>query len=475
MGFFFSYGFYAFYAAATIIVLISYLLRRYDLFLFLFFVLFHINVTSFSNAGIAWTGNYIVIFSVILFEIILSFLKGKPLPLAVFKRQKVWFFLFFLFFISLISVVVRRVGLIDMPTPYDGLDFILRSSKSFIRYFIILIGFLIISNKIHKSHRIQFYDIVKYLSLSSILPIFVVYFQTIFITSPMFLLHNNKTFRKEAQLVEYVGQRAVGLSDEASYFAYLISFSFIATLWLSRHSKTTLKRVFYVCLMVFQISAVSFSLSRTGLVLMFSSSLFFAWYESPKYMLKFVIFVTPAIIGLNFVSELIGLEYSLFERVFSIINVSEDLSNIQRYGTFVALFKMLFTQEAIFGYGFFNYMFYMNNFFPEFMSVFLKSTSSIEFYPSFSLILQLIIESGWGLSLLFLIYINKDRFLKKSVILNKNKRSQLAFHYTVCFLIVLSAFSFNIFTFSMTFLPVLYACKLSSKGFNNGWYSYRYV
>jgi hypothetical protein len=460
MGLFVSYIFYILYCANTLAAIVTYLRRDYRAFLLFFFILLHINVTSFSSFAIAWTGSYLVIIIICLSELVTIILRYGSISYRIFTKQKNWFFIFAMFFVSFFFIVIRQilslVGILD----YITLDVLSRSIKSLLRYSSEFFGFFIISNKIAKSKSVNFNYILQGLSISSVVPIFFVFYQTFITSSPMFLLHNNKTFRKESEVIDYLGQRAVGLSDESSFFAYLITFAFVAAIWLMHHSNSYRKKTLYFLLIILQVLSVIFSLSRTGLVLMLASLFFYSLIESPKFLFRAIVFLIPVVITFNTLSIWLGLEYSLFERFLSIVNSSEDLSNIQRYGTAIALFDMIFSPNVVLGYGFFNYMYYIEPHFPDIMQVIISP--EVEFYPSFNLIVQLFVELGLVLSVLFLIYVLKNHLENKKMHLDVDQKSRLKFHAAIIFTILVSALSFNVFTFSMTFLPIIYASKLST-------------
>jgi hypothetical protein len=181
-----------------------------------------------------------------------------------------------------------------------------------------------------------------------------------------------------------------------------------------------------------------------------------------KKLVAFSVLSIPILIFINYLTTIIGIQYSFFSRALSLGNTQSDLSNIERYGIFVSFLNMLQDPKALFGFGFFNYMYYIHDYLPDFLSKVITYEAVIDI-PTFNFLVQLIVENGIILSMIFtLVFL----FYKKKVVFDNTLskievKQRLIFHQTILLIIVVFSFSFSILTFSMTFIPILYSLLLN--------------
>jgi len=399
------------------------------------------NATAFFRVGI--TIGFFEIAILITFICLLIKYRIRANEIFISGSDKV--FISFLFF-SILSIIISsfRIFFKDLipSNEYDTSPAI-RSIMSLNKVIIFVPVLLFIRNYIYRDgqqeqNKNTFFYI---LALSGIIPSIAVILQSLNIGFQ--LIHNNPSFGEISHIETYNNIRPVGLSNEASFFAYSLFFSYMGVIEvLIRDNK---KRRAMIGIILFYWIALVLTISRTGMLIfiVYSVYKFFSIQSfKPATVIKFAVIV---IITGTILSNITIHSFNLADRFLSSFNVEADASTIERFGVTDALSKLLIDKSKILGIGIYDYGYYIKPYLPYYMnSIYYKPGESP---PSFNFILQLIAELG---PLLFIgmiasiIFVLKkaDRFVKEWFMF-----------------LVLFALSFQILNFSIPFLILLYPTK----------------
>jgi hypothetical protein len=309
-----------------------------------------------------------------------------------------------------------------------------------------------------RNYLLQYYEVkeikdifFKYLALSGIPPslaVIIQYFNIGFI-----LIHNNPSFAETFHIINYIGVRPVGLTNEASFFAYMLFFPLLGLYYSFKKGNIT--KHWYRLILVLFILAVILSVSRTGLLVFL---LFFAYKYlfQKRFSIKRISLLIVLIGGFVFLSAKITIEnFNLYDRFISTFDVESDLSTIERYGSMVGMVNLGVSKSEVLGVGIYNYQYYIKNYLPDFMNVIHYGKK--EAPPSFNFILELIVELG---PLIFLIF-----FIITIIILIRSKDLFIKDWFTFTFIFALS---FQILNFAIPFLILLYPGSKNESSFNFG-------
>lgn len=405
---------------------------RYSLLPFLFYP--HFNVTCFLKVGI--TISFFELYAFVFFFLVLI-----HKPQIVYKINYIdrFFLLFLLFSLLSILVAIFRIYIVEDLTPsfYFNTSPILRGLMSlnrFIVYPIILMG-------IRSFYESKNFDVnsyfLKYLAYSGLFPAIASLLQAAHVDFQ--LLFNNPSFNMDIGWSN-VG-RPLGLTNEASFFCFMIFFSVLGVYYAKKNDIITSKKS--IILYIIYVCGVFVSISRTGLLVL---ALFYILKNIRKFTIKKISFV---LIMLLLLSTLSFSGFNLLDRFTSSFDVNADISTIERYGSTEALLNLAISKCLLFGVGIFNYSYYIYNFLPDY-----AVTYSIDVaIPSFNLILQLWAE--WGLPLIICFICFFYRLFK---------RNCSSFVIDWFFYLAIFALSFQIFNFSLPFIIILFSFERNNVG-----------
>lgn len=425
--------FYIIYFILFLCILTPFILKGKYIRLSLLPLLFypHFNVTCFLKIGL--TISFFELYSIALFGLLL--IKYKFYKFKITPSDKI-FGVFLI--ISLFSIVVAQIRILNgnlKPSLFFQESPSIRSLMSLNRFFVYPV-ILIYLREFYTYFKVDLnYYFKKYLAYSGFLPSIATILQSLGFN--FLVLANNPSFSSNAGWIT-VG-RPCGLTNESSFFAFMLIFSFIGIYYCIKENIISEKRGYLLYLVYFL--ALLMSISRTGMLILF----IFILQKNIKHLSakKIIIFICIILC----ISNISFQGFNILERFSSSFNYMADLSTIERYGSTEAILKLALDKSLLLGIGIYNYTYYIHKYLPDYLynTIHYANNDPI---ASFNFILQLIAEWGGALFLFFIIYVYK--ILKKS-------------HDTFIsnWFIYLSIFalSFQILNFSLPFLILLYPIK----------------
>lgn len=390
----------------------------------------HFNVTCFIKIGLSIS---FFEFYLLTFAFLVLIVKTKQ-RLLMTPIDKI-FFLFLI--ISIISIVIAqlRIYIFQDLHPSIHLDEtpIVRSLKSLNRLFVYPIPLMLIRNYFIQGKVDISFCIKKYLAYSAILPSIATLLQVLGVN--FMLLFNNPSY--SADLGWMIVTRPLGLTNEASFFAYMTFFSFIGVYYSQKDNIISKKRA--NALYCLYLLAVLVTISRTGMLVFL---LFIILKNYNKLNWKKIL---VAILTLFVLSNVNILEFNLVDRFLSSFDFQADFSTIDRYGSAQAIATLALDKGLIWGIGIYNYMYYLYPYLPHYLQDAIPYGLK-ETIPSFNFVLQLLGE--FGLPLLTYFILQTYFWLKR---INHEKIIKDWFLYLGIF-----ALSFQVLNFSLPFLILLY-------------------
>lgn len=411
------------------------------------------NVTSFFKLGLTFSFFEI---NLLICSVIFSYLyliKPVALRSPLIPSDKI--FILFLI-ISIVSIVIGiiRVGIGDL-VPDDKIPtyFLARSFMSLNKLFVFLPTLIFIREFLLNRYDDNKVKIVfiKALVISGVLPMLAALIQSLGIG--FYLIHNNPSFSEVFRVENYIGQRIVGLSNEASFFVYQLFFSTLG-IYYAQKLKLYSKKKLYVLAMLYVLTVI-ISISRTGLLIFILFACLIAYRTFKKNILSF--FLKSIFIGPFLLAMLLGLAtlnvggFNLSERLLSTFQVDADSSTLERYGTMDALFNLIIDKCLFLGTGIYNYQYYIKEYLPYYMD--LSNYGKGDTPPSFNFVLQLFAEFGFPLALLFFGWI--------CLILKKAPNDLLVKDWFL--FLFLFSLSFQALNFAVPFLIILYPSRISNE------------
>lgn len=425
-----SVYFYFAAAAATGLLLKSRNGHRFALGLFL---CAHFNVTALFDAGIAFTFFDVMLFVGLFFA---SARMASGSAIAIVKRPVDGIFYLFIV-LSLGSIIVsgarREVGDLVVPVGYPDSPAV-RSLNSLARFIFYLISLVFIRRGI----RVEKQTFLKMLGYSGIPPTTAAFIQSAGLGISLF--HNNRTFIKsDPAWLEYVGLRPVGLSNEASFYAALLAFSFLAL--YEAYRLRAVRKVAFGAVSLFYLAGVVLSLSRLGLVLMLFVIFMYNWrtFLKPGIALPLV---AALIVFLALLSRVNVYGFNMLDRLISVFSANADLSTNERYGVSAGLLNLSLNKSLALGVGIYNYMYYIGEHLPPWFAI---EYPPGYYVPSFNFLIQLAAEWGWPAFLSFCCF---------TAVRLRNVNDPFVNKWFLLLGLALS--SFQMLTFGMPFLILLW-------------------
>jgi O-antigen ligase len=409
----------------------------------------HFNVTSFFKLGITvsfFEVNLFICFAILLYK---KLTHSAQYRFVLTPTDKV-FLLFLCCALFSIGIAILRVGMGDlMPDVKIETNFIARSLMS-LNKLLVFIPILIFIRTflVERYLPSQIQDVfIKALVYSGVLPMLATLIQ--FSGIGFYLIHNNPSFAEVFHIENYVGQRIVGLTNEASFYVYQLFFSTLGIYYAYRAN--LMKRWKLILLAFLFIVTVIISISRTGLLLYILFAGLIAFREFKKNLLRF--FLKFSILGPVFLVLIVVIStlniggFNLTERLLSTFQVDSDASTLERYGSMEALLNLIYDKCLLLGTGIYNYQYYIKFYLPYYMD--LSSYGAGDSPPSFNFIFQLFAEFGVPLALLF--------FYGTMFILKKTVHETLIKDWFL--FLFLFSLSFQTLNFAIPFLIILYPLK----------------
>lgn len=407
------------------------------------------NVTSFFKLGITvsfFEVNLFICFAILLYK---RLAQSNQFRFSLNPTDKV--FLLFLFCaLFSIGIAILRVGMGDlMPDVKIETNFIARSFMSLNKLFVfiptlILIRTILVERYLSSQIQVVF---IKALVYSGILPMLATFIQ--FSGIGFYLIHNNPSFAEVFHIENYVGQRIVGLTNEASFYVYQLFFSTLGIYYAYRTKM--MKRWKLISLAFLFMVTVIISISRTGLLLYILFAGLIAFREFKKnlirFFLKFSILAPVFIVIIMAISTLNIGGFNLTERFFSTFQVDSDASTLERYGSMEALLNLIYDKCLLMGTGIYNYQYYVKLYLPYYMDQ--SSYGAGDTPPSFNFVFQLFAEFGVPLAMIF--------FIGSVIYLRKTHHETLIKDWFV--FLLLFSLSFQTLNFAIPFLIILYPLK----------------
>ena len=416
---------FPYYIAVLPTILFLLCAKEYNKYFFAaLFFLATFDVTIIAKAGLT-----VGFFELGLILLFLKQLKMGNMKLCFQGKDKIY--LSFLLF-SFISIIIANVRLAigDLSVKENELLPFLRSFMSLGKYIFYFVTIIFIRDHLAINNKEFMYGI----ALGGLPAAIAVILQAL----PFFnfiLIHNNPSLMEPIlRIAEYSGElRPVGLTNEASFFAYQISFSLLALTEIILCCGVNKLKSFII---VIYGAAIIISLSRTGYLAMIIIFMFYI--ISSNKLSKKIYLISLGLIIIYFLSFAEYYGFNVLERFISTFDVISDYSTIERYGVTEALMSLALDKSILFGIGIYNYGYYIKEYLPESLYAFYDYDYAV---PSFNFLIQVITEFGIPLFILFFAYIIKiyrridDRFSKRWLLL------MLYFSLT-----------FQIFNFSVPFL-----------------------
>ena len=409
------------------------------------------NVTSFVKIGITisfFEVNLLICLAILLYNT----LKNRAHSGLNFIASDKVFLLFLVCSFLSIGVAALRVGLGDLiPDGKIETNFLARSLMSLNKFFVFIPALFFIRHflaKRYPSEEIQ-KTFTKALVYAGILPMLATFIQ--FSGIGFYLIHNNPSFAEAFHVENYIGQRIVGLTNEASFYVYQLFFSTLGIYYA--YQRRFIKRKRLLILAVLYFITVIISISRTGLLLylLFGGLIAFRAIKKNPFQstFKFAL-LGPVLVVLVLALATLNIGgFNLSERFFSTFQVDADASTLERYGSMEALLNLIYDKCLFVGTGIYNYQYYIKAYLPYYMDA--SSYGAGDAPPSFNFIFQLFAEFGVPLALFFL--------LGSMFYLRKTKREIFVKDWFL--FLFLFSLSFQTLNFSIPFLILLYPMNLN--------------
>lgn len=400
----------------------------------------HFNVTCFLKLGI--TFSYFEIY--LCFLVFFMFVSGIKFKVLLIKSDYIYILLLLISLVSIIVAQIRIFMIQDLdPSIVFPIPPFYRSLMSLNK--MIFYPFLLIYIRNYyenKDVNINYY-FIKYLAYSGVVPAIAAIFQISPINFKLFF--NNPSFSMDLGWSSV--ERIVGLTNEASFFAFLIFFSLLGTYYAYKNS--IISKCIRDCLYCLYILVVLLSISRTGMLIFVLFFLHKVFQGISFQRILWVSFVV--IIGIGILSNITIGGFNIADRFTSSFNIYADLSTIERYGVTEALIRLAIDKSLYWGVGIYNYTFYIFDYLPVYLLDVIKYPSNFQI-PSFNFIIQLFVELGFLFFILF--------FLSAFLLLRSIKNSILSDWYIYLFIFALS---FQVLNFSLPFVILLYNFKKTKK------------
>lgn len=435
-----SIVFYFFYILLLLSVPFILFGKKNYLILFVLILCAQFNVTSFFKLGITFSFFEVALFTSVFFVLVF---KSSIIKRIRYNNIDRVFFLFLL--ISFLSIIIAsiRISIRDLIPSFDYLDTppLLRSIMSLNKVIIFVPMLIVIRTFLNQYWSSSFLNerLLVFFIYAGILPCCAVLLQ--FLGIGFDLIHNNPSFGQDFEIINYIVDRPVGLTNEASFFVYQLFFSFVA-LFEANRFKLISKKTFFILFVLF-IGTVILSLSRSGLIFY---ALFLALYQfRDGVKVSRLIFISCLFGALYFFVQNVTIYgFNIIDRLLSSFDTQSDLSTIERYGSSSAILQLALDKAQIVGVGVYNYGYYAMSYLPDYMSVIHYTKEKT--LPSFNFVLQLLAEFG---SFLFLFLFLKGYFLIKA--------TNIYFVRMFFLFLVLYAMTFQILNFAVPFLILLYS------------------
>ncbi len=281
---------------------------------------------------------------------------------------------------------------------------------------------------------------LKYLTYSGVIPSIAVILQ--YLSIGFIVVHNNPSYSENVlRIVSYMGERPVGLSNEAAAHCYELFFCLLG-LFFSYYQKFISRKSFLILYTLFFVSVI-LSISRTGLLFFIAYSAYAYMRHSGVSMKKILVLISTGSLGFLLLMNLNIGGFNLFDRLLSTADVEADLSTIERYGLTHALVDLAIDKSMILGVGIYNYFYYLKSYLPDYMGTLVYDRGFP--LPSFNFIVQLWAEFGLPLFLLFIYLVVK--YVRKC---------NNSFFNDWFLSLFLFALSFQMLNFSIPFIILLY-------------------
>lgn len=411
------------------------------------------NVTSFFKAGITVSFFEINLFICLFLFTFKTLLQSKNLKARPNIIDKIFILFSSICFIS-IGIAALRVGVGDLvPDSKIPMNFALRSLMSLNKLFVFIPILIFLRSYLERRYPVKVIQDVflRALVYSGVLPMLAAVIQ--FSAIGFYLIHNNPSFAEEFHVENYVGQRIVGLTNEASFYVYQLFFSTLGVYYC--YQKRLISRVKLTLLALLFSATVIFSISRTGLLIYILLAGLISFRAFKKNLIQFFVkftFGAPLLILLIlFLSALNVGGFNLMERLMSTFQVDSDASTLERYGSMEALFYLIYDKCLWVGTGIYNYQYYVKSYLPYYMDA--ATYGAGDAPPSYNFILQLIAEFGIPLAIVFL--------TGTYMYLNRLRRDRIVVDWFL--FLFLFSLSFQTLNFSIPFLILLYPLQVSNE------------
>jgi hypothetical protein len=357
-------------------------------------------LACFDSFNIAKIGITINFFEV---AIIILFIKSFRIEYLAKKLSIIEIFLLKCLLITVAAILIAQMRILffDLYSEYSNYDVFTRSIFSNSKLLFFFFCFFFIRRRYNISNR-DFVTGVVYGALPTC--IFSI-LQALGVG--VLLIHNNPSFGEFNRIEIYDGQRPVGLTNEASFYVFQLCLA-IPMLLICKYNKY-ISNFHFCSIAILIFISILLSISRTGWILAPVIILLIQFERgmnklmSTRFLLKILVYTSLIVILGTF--EIQG--FNVLERFASSFSKQSDDSTIDRYNSIAVLLAMLTDKSLYFGVGPYNYMFYASEYFDNYMS----NIYSREFLPSFSLILQFMVD--YGLILFGVICINIRKLYKR--------------------------------------------------------------
>lgn len=389
----------------------------------------HFNVTCFLKIGLTVSFLELYVFLVLLC------IAGCKMKIR-FRVGDIDRMFFLLLGFSVLSLVISifRIYLVGDLSPDMWLESnpFLRGLMSLNKLVFYPIAFLIIRNFLVE-RKIKLNPLFKkYTALAGILPMLAVFFQMTAL--PFSLYFNNPSFSTD--LGWWVSPRPLGLTNEASFYSFQITFAIVAAYYC--YKEALLDKRFCMVLIVLYCFSILGTLSRTGMLVV---TIFFL-FKFRKHISFVKLCLLCGVIFAVFNMNIAG--FNMGSRFLSSFDVEADKSTIERYGSQQALAELAWDKSRIFGVGAFDYYFYIGQYLPSYYTQTITYAKD-EPIPSFNFIIQMIAELGLVLFLLYIV------LLYRLVVKTNSK-----FVQDWMLMLFIFALSFQVLNFSLPFTILLY-------------------
>lgn len=345
---------------------------------------------------------------------------------------------------SILALIVMlavqlRIFFGDLIYNGDSNDLIIRTFKTHSKLIYFFVACFFISRKFKFTDNQYILGVVYGGLPASIFAII----QSVDLPIGMYMIHNNPSYGEDFRFEYYLGGRPVGLSNEASFYVYQLSFS-LGMLLLGYYKEIINRKNFFIICAIYTIS-ILMSNSRTVFYLIPLIILVIGNKLNAKISMRNLFSILFLFIVCYFVSLNLSVQYfNIIERIQTILNFEDmDDSMFIRYHSILYLYRLFLDKCTIMGIGLYNYIYFISDYFD----LYFQNKIGHSQVPSFSLLLQFLAELG---SLpFFILFIRLYYYQRKCTIIE-----YIWFIVALCY-----SLTFQVTNLSVTYFILLYLSK----------------